>query len=92
VSEEVEVIGTIDQAQPKASEPDLRLIGPGEEVEVLWADDQDRPHLVRGKFMGVGLPTGAEGGPTKVIVETPTGQESVYTEDVVGMTPVKAES
>jgi hypothetical protein len=83
---------TNDQEQASANEPDLRWVAPGEEMDVLWTDDQDTPHRIRGRVKGIAFSAGAEGGPTVIIIGTASGDESVYTEDVVGMTPARAES
>jgi hypothetical protein len=74
-------------AQIAPSQIKWRWVDPGEDVEVLWTDDDGKPHRAIGRFEGLAIPDLDGGGPVDFIVDGDDGEVSVFAGDVVGITP-----
>ena len=73
----------------EAPTPDAKFgwVNPGDRVEVLWTDANDKPYLAKGELKGLRIPSGPEGGPIDLVVSTDNGETALSLEDVVGITP-----
>ena len=74
-------------AQIAPSQIKWRWVDPGEDLEVLWTDDDGKPHLASGRFEGLAIPDLDGGGPVEFILDGDDGELSVNAENVVGITP-----
>jgi hypothetical protein len=71
-------------AEPSETQPATRWLDPGDQVEVLWTDADDKPQLAVGRLKGVEVP--AEGGPSYLVLEDDGAEVALHTKDVVGVT------
>lgn len=77
----------VEGAKPSTTKS--RWLEYDEQVEVLWLDGDNKPHLSKGEYIGLRIPTTAQGGPVKFVVEEPTGNVvRLNAQHVVGITPV----
>jgi hypothetical protein len=74
-------------SDPQHGQSEIRWLEPGDEVEVLWTDAQDKPHVAIGELQGTRVP--AEGGPSYIVLDSNGIEVELHTEDVVGITPLR---
>ncbi len=77
------------EGEPSAPQvkPRFQWVDRGDQVEVLWTDSDDKPFLAKGELKGIRIPSGPEGGPIDLVVDTGNGETALSLEDVVGITP-----
>lgn len=81
----------LNEPTPKQERPKNRWLDYDEVVEVLWLDAQGEPHLTKGEYVGLEIPTALKGGPVKFVIEEPNGKVVRHTaQHVVGITPGSA--